>query len=609
MQKEPKNKPKVNSFLIGISFLASGIILFVVSVFFSLQIVCLIGLGLIFWGALFLLIPPPKLIEASFLITSSLPGYLNIDRMLSSLIPKNEAYNIPACPRDISLPDHLKGLKQMVTFIPAAYTDGIAEIEDIARGKFLIEKPKGLLITSPGVSLLDKIEQKNKTDFAKIPISELDERLPVLFSLLYLAKEIELTTNENEAILRIHGSLYKNLYNPKYELKSVKLLGCPLVNAVGCAIAKSTGKPTMIKEIQTISKGNTITVIFNIVESEKQSVDLEYWKGIPEEKPKTEEEPKVEEKPEDLEQPIVLENREDVPEVKPKGLLVTEAEIFDNVVRFFVEKGFLKKRLITVKEIPVYEITSIENSGNTLNVTWKNVTDSFFTDRNSELFINLCERVNGMLEEERKSRDIWKVAIRRNELLAVIDASVGIIDFAFNILIGLQTKPINWQRLRNYSAKDLLETFSFTGQLMPSLNLNFQKISSTIKSQNLDETSKEAYNILKIINSYFDSLSADDDLKESVPNFLNAKAIILSYCTLNYLLLGRVVGEKVNDTEYPELERVLKFLAESTNFKVNVESLKASIDKVIPEIDLEGGIDNSREIFKEQFLLLVYKSL
>ena len=109
MQKKPE-KPKINSFLIGIIFLVSGITLFVVSVFSSSQIVCLIGLGLTFWGALFLLIPPPKHVEASFLITSSLPGYMNIDRMLNCLIPKNEAYNIPPCPRDIYLPDHLKGL-------------------------------------------------------------------------------------------------------------------------------------------------------------------------------------------------------------------------------------------------------------------------------------------------------------------------------------------------------------------------------------------------------------------------------------------------------------------------------------------------------------------
>ena len=138
--------------------------------------------------------------------------------------------------------------------------------------------------------------------------------LPDSFSVLYLAKEIEMTTNENEVILQIHDSLYKNLYSPKYNLKSIKLLGCPLVNAVACAIAKSTGKPTMIQEIQTTSKGKTITVIFNIVQSKKQSVDLEHWEDIPEEKPKAEEKPKVEEKPKDLEQPIALENREDLPE-------------------------------------------------------------------------------------------------------------------------------------------------------------------------------------------------------------------------------------------------------------------------------------------------------
>src|SRR5512137_125989 len=97
MQKEPI-KPKINTFQIGISFLAQGITLFVISILLSQQIVSLIGLGLTFWGALFLLIPSPKHIESSYLVTSSLPGYMSIDRMLNSLIPKNEAYNIPPCP-------------------------------------------------------------------------------------------------------------------------------------------------------------------------------------------------------------------------------------------------------------------------------------------------------------------------------------------------------------------------------------------------------------------------------------------------------------------------------------------------------------------------------
>jgi hypothetical protein len=472
MEKSPE-KPKFDSFLIAIIFIFAGITLFVISVFLISQISCIIGLGLTFWGALFLLIPPPKHVEASFLMSSSLPDYMTIDRMLKDIISKNEAYNIPPCPRDIYLPEHLEGLKEMVTFIPAEHTDGIAEIEDIARGKFLIEKPKGLLITSPGAGLLDRMEQKHNTDFTKIPLSELDETLPNLLSELYLAKEIEMTTNENSMILKINGSLYNSLYNQKYNLKSVNLLGCPLVNAAACAIAKSTGKPTMIQEIKATPNGKTITATFKII-----------------------------------------------------------------------NRTFEKRQKL------------IEDSG--------------------------------------------KVVLRGNELLKVINASIGIVDLSFNILIGLQKKRVNWQLLEDYS-KDFGENFNFIGELIPSLNVDFLKISSAIKSQIPKETAEEAHAILKAIYEYFDNLSLDDDLRESTPNFLSAKAIILSYYTLNDLLLGKIVGDKENKKESHQLESVLQILATNTEFKVNIEELKGSINKAIPENDLESIINDSREIFKEQF--------
>jgi hypothetical protein len=466
-------KPKFDSFLIAIIFIFVGIALFILSVFLVSQIVCILGLGLTFWGALFLLIPPLKHVEASFLITSSLPDYMTIDRMLKNLTSRNEAYNIPSCPRDIYLPEHLEGLKEMVTFIPAEHADGIAEIEDIARGKFIIEKPKGILIASPGVGLLDKMEQKHNTDFTKIPLSELDETLPNLLSELYLAKEIEMTTNENEIILKINGSLYNSLYSQKYNLKSVNLLGCPLVNAAACVIAKSTGKPTMIQEIKVTPNGKTITATFKII-----------------------------------------------------------------------NRTFEKRQKL------------IEDSG--------------------------------------------KVVLRGNELLKVINASIGIIDLTFNILIGLQKKRIDWQLLEDYS-KGFGLNFNFIGESVPSLNLDFLKVSSAIKSQIPKETSEEANATLKVIYEYFNSLSLDDDLRESTPNFLSAKAIILSYYTLNDLLLGKVVGDKENKKENHQLESVLQILASNTEFKVNIEELKDSLNRVIPENDFESIINDSRGIFNEQF--------
>jgi hypothetical protein len=290
---------------------------------------------------------------------------------------------------------------------------------------------------------------------------------------LCLAKGIAVTINENDIILKITGSLYKNLYSEKYNLKSVYLLGCPLVNAAACAIAKSAGKPTMIQEIKTAPNGKTTTISFKII-----------------------------------------------------------------------NKSFEKRQKL------------IEAYG--------------------------------------------KVSIRKKELIEMINASMNIVDLSFDILVGLQNKRINWELLEAYS-KPYGEALSFRNQTMPMMNLNFFNISSAIKSQNAKATSKEAYNILKDVFGYFDSLSLDDDLKEGALNYINTKAIILLYYVLNDIILGKTVGDKENKKETNQMESILQILADAAVFKCNIESLMTTVDKAIPETDLENFIDYSRSIFKKEF--------
>jgi hypothetical protein len=469
-------KRKIDSLYIGVNFLICGIALFVVSVLSGSMIISVIGLGLTFWGALLLLIPPPKHVEASFLITSVLPDYMTIDRMLNYLNPTTEAYNIPPCPKDINLPKHLEGLKQMVTFIPMEAAGGMPEIEDIARGEFLTKRPKGLLIASPGTGLLDRIEQKGKTDFTKIPAGELDEKLSVFLSELYLAKNIELTQNETGVVLKIDGSLYSELYTEKYHLKSINLLGCPLVNAAACAIAKSIGKPIMVQEIKVTSNGKTISANLQTVTKPFKSY----------------------------------------------------------------------QRLIEANE---------------------------------------------------------KTVFRKEDLLKVINASIEIVDLSFDILIGLRNKRIDWQLLEGYS-KELGDTFSFSGQSMPFLNLSFLEILSAVNNRNPNEISKETFLILTAISKYFDALNLDDDVKDISPNYLLAKAIIMSYYELNDLLLGKVVNDKVDKREQRQLEGTIQILVNGTDFNINLEAFMSNIEKMIPENDLQSFIEGNREIFKEQFKLI-----
>lgn len=299
--------------------------------------------------------------------------------------------------------------------------------------------------------------------------------------------------------------------------------------------------------------------------------------------------------------------QEDPPKKKQKGIQVAKVEVSDSTVKFFVAKGLGKKQWIVVKEIPVYEITHIENFGNQLSVTWKGVTDAFFTKEKTDLFGKLVGQVNGMLadhlEDQRKSKENnekeEKASLRRNELLGVINTSVGIIDHSFDVLIGLQAKRINWQRIEGYS-NDFGKNLSFMGQTMPPLNLDFSKISSAIKSQIPKEASNEAYSFLKAAYGYFHGLSVDDEFKENHPNFQDAKAVISAYFMLNDLLLGKVVGDKENKEEISQLESVLQNLAAETNFKVNIDELKSTINKIDVDSNRESVIERSREIFKEQ---------
>ena len=284
---------------------------------------------------------------------------------------------------------------------------------------------------------------------------------------------------------------------------------------------------------------------------------------------------------------------------KPKGLEVGKFEVSDNTAKFFAAKGWGKKEWIVVREIPVLDIEHIENLDNELNVTWKGVTDSFFTKEKTDSFGKLVEQINGILEDQRKTVETnEKTALRRSELLSVINASIGIVDLSFDVLIGLQDKRINWQQLETFS-NGFNENLKFTGQTLPPLNLDFSRIVPAVKTQVPNEASNEAFNILKATYEYFNGLNPDEGVKENPPNFQTVKTLILAYFLLNDLLFGKLVGDKENVRETGELETALKSLAEA-NFKVDVEELKRSIDKINLEGDRQALIEDSRAIFKEQ---------
>jgi len=254
------------SIKLGAAFLFSGVSLFILSVYYESQILALIGLGLTFWGALFILITPHRYVEGTLLDSAVISSYLTIDRIIKDLKYTGKGYYTPPYPKDVYLPEHLKGLKDMVVYVSAENEENMPSVTALAESKFLVQNPNGVLVAPPGLGLLTQIEKKANVDFTKTPLNELCELLPrSILDNVSLAKEMEMAIEENQVKLKISDSIYKNLYSSENNLKSISILGCPIVSLVACAIAKAAGKPVTIQKQNISPDGSTIRVLYRIV--------------------------------------------------------------------------------------------------------------------------------------------------------------------------------------------------------------------------------------------------------------------------------------------------------------------------------------------------------
>jgi hypothetical protein len=251
---------------IGIVFAVPGILALGFSIVTASQVLAFIGLGLTFWGALFFLVRPIAYVRGSILGMTAVTMYSTIDRMIKDLGYKGTGLYVPPYPRDLYLPEHLKGLKEAIVFIPAEADSGPPSVEEIASSKFMTKKPRGICITAPGSSLEDQFEKMLRTDITKMSLEDLCASLPqVILENFQLAKEIEMKTEDHRVTMKTSESVFKNLY---YEQgpRSVRLLGCPLASAVASALGKNTGKATFIETINTSSDAQTIEVSYGFKE-------------------------------------------------------------------------------------------------------------------------------------------------------------------------------------------------------------------------------------------------------------------------------------------------------------------------------------------------------
>jgi len=271
LKKQIQTLNRNSTLRISIIFTIPGILSLILSIITGSQVLAFIGLGLTFWGALFFLVRPIAYVRGSLLSTTAITLYQTVDRIIRDLNCKGKPIYIPPYPKEVYLPQHLSGLKETVIFIPADANQATPSIEEMATSKFITKQPKGVILFPPGSSFLAQLEQTPRidimrTDITKMNLEDLCSTLPqTIIENFQLAKEIEMKTENNQIHLKMTNSVYKNLYRDE-NLKSIRLIGDPLVSAVACAIARASGKQVTIQAIDISPDSQTIQATLEVKE-------------------------------------------------------------------------------------------------------------------------------------------------------------------------------------------------------------------------------------------------------------------------------------------------------------------------------------------------------
>ncbi len=253
---------------VGLLFLIFGALALVGSYVATSTVLAFTGLGLAFWGALFLFVRPIKFVRGTLLDSTAISSYTTIDRMINDLGYKGKPVYIPPYPKQAYLPDYLKSLKEMIVFIPAEEIATAPAIEEMAKRQFLLKSPRGICIAPPGYGLTDLFEKELNAQFTDIDLDRFFSSLPVVIAKnLELAKEVEINAEGNLIHARIVESVYKELYDPNQGLQSIHKIGCPLTSAIACALAKSTAK------LVTLAK-DSVSPDLRIIETWYQTLEV-----------------------------------------------------------------------------------------------------------------------------------------------------------------------------------------------------------------------------------------------------------------------------------------------------------------------------------------------
>ncbi len=259
MMKMPRSKKTVFSQIIVFTLLILGIGIVVVSIFSVSSFLAVLGVAIIFWGALLLYVTPSKHVPIKILNVSVEATIANIERLIFELNLTEKGIYLP--------PKNLKDTESSLIFIPENPKTSLPKPAEINE-KQLTKSKTGAFVTPPGAALSRLFEEELGFSFTKINLIQIQKKLPkLLVGGLELAESVEIQIQGNIVTMEIIRSIFDEICRKTdSQPRTHKQIGCLLSSAIACTLTKAAGKPVIIQNETCNQETKTTKIEYQILE-------------------------------------------------------------------------------------------------------------------------------------------------------------------------------------------------------------------------------------------------------------------------------------------------------------------------------------------------------
>ena len=254
-------------------------------------------------------------------------------------------------------------------------------------------------------------------------------------------------------------------------------------------------------------------------------------------------------------------------------------ELTENTIRFYPKKSLFRKSQENIGEITIVDIDSLSQTGNQINIISKSKKETF--EFKKSLTTSIYDNINKAWINQKRPPEETNLNHQQIGLAKTFKVVTNIVDSLFDVLVSLNGR-IDWSYTESCAKRFENAASSVQGQVLLETNPKFERLSSSIRKRQVEESSKEIHLALELLyKNVFGASLENTATNKLLPKDDLFKTAILAYYTLNDILLAKVVGDEGSIKESGELAIILNHLAKTANRDIDANVILHSVNKQI----------------------------